>query len=182
MQYNLNVQRQLSGTTVLTVAYVGSHGVHLFTGREANPGLVCTAAQGPNCANPTLNYAAFANGAAGGYLGYGQPGSVTRNSRLNNALSTFPNLEANSSSRYNSVMMDLNRRFSNNLQAQVSYTLSHCTDDGGYLGSFNTASTGNVTNPYNRAYDRGPCSHDIKHLFKINSLYALPFKIGRAHV
>lgn len=176
MQYNLNIQRQLASSTVLTVGYVGSHGVHLFTGREANPSLVCSPQQGPGCANPTLGYQLFANGGPGGFMGTGTPGNVTRNPRVNNALSTFPNLESSSTSRYNSMLIDLNRRFTNNFQAQVSYTLSRCTDDGGYLGSFNTASTGNVTNPYNRAWDRGPCSHDIKHLFKINSLYALPFK------
>jgi hypothetical protein len=54
--------------------------------------------------------------------------------------------------------------------------LSHCVDDGGYLGSFNTASTGNITNPYNRSWDKATCSHDIQHVFKINGLWALPFK------
>lgn len=181
MQYNLNIQREIAASTVLTVGYVGSHGVHLFTGREANPALVCTTAQGIGCANPTLanGYAAFGAGGSGGFLGSGRPGSVTRNLRLNNNLSTFPNLESSSTSRYNSLLIDMNHRFSHNLQAQVSYTLSHCVDDGGYLGSFNTASTGNVTNPYNREWDKAACSHDIKNIFKINSLYALPFKGNR---
>jgi hypothetical protein len=54
MQYNLNVQHQLASTTVLTIGYVGSHGVHLFTGQEENPPLVCPTAQGPNCKQSEL--------------------------------------------------------------------------------------------------------------------------------
>jgi len=178
MQYNLNVQREIAPSTVLMVGYVGSHGVHLFTGLEANPPTVCPAAQGPNCSDPSLaaGYAAFAPGGAGGYLGSGSPGAVTGNPRLNPALGSFPNLMANSTSRYNSMMVNLNRRFSHNVQAQVSYIWSRCIDDGGYLGSFNTASTGNVTNPYNQAFDKGVCSQDIKHVFKTNGLWALPLK------
>jgi hypothetical protein len=178
MQYNLNVQHQLASTTVLTIGYVGSHGVHLFTGQEENPPLVCTTAQGPNCKNPSYGagFAAFGPGGAGGYLGSGLPGAVTGNARLNDNLGTFPNLKANSTLRYNSMLIDLNRRFTGNVQAQVSYSLSHCVDDGGYLGSFNTASTGNITNPYNRSWDKATCSHDIQHVFKINGLWALPFR------
>ena len=181
MQYNLNVERQISSSTILTVGYIGSHGVHLFTGIEQNPPLVCSAAAGPGCANPTLaaGYAAFTNGGAGGYVGSGQPGAVTGNPRLNPNLGTFPNLTANSTSRYNSLLVNLNRRFSHNVQMQVSYNLSHCLDNGGYLGSFNTASTGSVTNPYNQGLDKATCSHDIQNAFKVNGLYALPFKGNR---
>jgi hypothetical protein len=36
--FNLNIQRQLTKSTVLTLAYVGTEGHHLITQREANPG------------------------------------------------------------------------------------------------------------------------------------------------
>jgi hypothetical protein len=37
MQYNLNIQHEVLPNTVLTVGYVGSRGIHLITGIEANP-------------------------------------------------------------------------------------------------------------------------------------------------
>ena len=37
IQYNLNIQHEIAAGTVLTVGYVGSHGVHLLTGVEKNP-------------------------------------------------------------------------------------------------------------------------------------------------
>jgi hypothetical protein len=36
-QYNLDVQRELPGGFILTVAYVGTRGEHLFTNQEYNP-------------------------------------------------------------------------------------------------------------------------------------------------
>ncbi len=37
IQYNLNIQRELGQSTVLTVGYVGSHGVDMLTEQERNP-------------------------------------------------------------------------------------------------------------------------------------------------
>ena len=46
IMYNLNVQRQVARGTVLSVGYVGSRGVHLETGLEANPPTVQVDANG----------------------------------------------------------------------------------------------------------------------------------------
>jgi carboxypeptidase family protein/TonB-dependent receptor-like protein len=174
IQYNLNVQREIAADTVLSVGYVGSRGLHLLTGQEANPPLVCSFAQGPGCANPS-----YANGPAGGYFGFGTPGNVTSNPDLNNGLASFPNLTPEAWSRYNALLVSANKRFSKSFQASASYTWSRCIDNGGYLGSFNSNSTGNFINPYNLNSDKGVCSHDITSAFKLNGLVALPFHGNR---
>lgn len=51
-------------------------------------------------------------------------------------------------SRYNSLQVSLNKRSTNGLAFQVSYTLSKSIDDGCSLGA-----NCNVSNPYNRAQD-----------------------------
>src|SRR5712691_3049127 len=174
MQYNLNVQRELALGTVLSVGYVGSQGLHLLTSHENNPPLVCSFAQGPGCANPS-----FANGPAGGYFGFGTRGNVTSNPQLNTGLGGFPNLTPEAWSRYNSMLVSVNRRFSRNYQAAVSYTWSRCIDNGAYLGSFNANGSGAFMNPYNLNVDKSVCSHDITHVFKANGLVTLPFKGNR---
>jgi hypothetical protein len=176
MQYNLNIQRELVPSTILTVGYVGSRGLHLLTEHEANPPLVCSFAQGPGCANPSA-----ANGPAGGYLGFGTPGNVTSNPNLNNGLASFPNLTPEAWMRYNSLLTSVSRRFTRNVQALVSYTWSRCLDNGGYLPSFNSNGTGAFMNPYNTNIDKGVCSYDQTHVFKVNGLVALPFQ-GNAFV
>jgi hypothetical protein len=68
----------------------------------------------------------------------------------------------------------LNRRFSRNVQGQVSYTWSHCIDDSsntyGLEGGFP------AMNPYNVSRDRGNCLFDRRHALVVSSLVALPFK------
>ncbi len=174
MQYNLNIQRELTRGLILTVGYVGSRGLHLLTQQEANPPLVCSFAQGPGCSNPSA-----ANGPSGGYFGFGTPGNVTSNPDLNNGLGTFPNLNPEAWSRYNALLVSVNRRFSNNFMVTASYNWSRCIDNGGYLGSFNAASTAEFTDPYNTNIDKAVCSFDQTHVFKLNGLLALPFHGNR---
>ena len=156
LQYNLNIQREIVRDTVLTVGYIGSHGVHLITPLEQNP--------------PTL-----IDGLAGTFNGVG---SVTPNVRLNPNLLQYATMGPYSVSRYNSLQSTLNHRFSHNVQLQVAYTYSKCESDGGYLGSFNSNVSSVVENPYNQKEDWGPCAWDIKHVLNVNGLYALPFPHG----
>jgi outer membrane receptor protein involved in Fe transport len=45
-QWNLDIQRQLPGNFILTAAYVGTRGEHLYANRELNPGINQTDANG----------------------------------------------------------------------------------------------------------------------------------------
>ncbi len=161
IQYNLNIQRELTEGTVLTVGYVGSHGVHLLTGIDQNPPL------------PTID----SNGVYHFTNAAGVP-----NPRLNPNLGPFPGLRPITTSRYNSLQTILNRRFTRNVQAQAAYTFSKCIDTGAFgVGSFNgLASTpANVMNPFNQSIDRGPCFYDINHVLRVNSVVTMPFKGNR---
>ena len=163
IQYNLNVQREVLANTVLTVGYVGSHGVHLITGLEANP------------PTPTID----SNGVYHFTNAAGTP-----NPRPNPNLAYFPTLQTISTSQYNSLQVLLNRRFSRSVQAQVSYTWSKCMDNGAFgVGSFNGATTGSTPsaaeNPFNQSIDHSVCGYDIPQVLRVNGLWALPFHGNR---
>jgi hypothetical protein len=179
----MNIQREIMQGTILSVGYVGSRGLHQLTEHEANPVLVCTYAQGPGCTAPgssTLGSGAtYANGFAGGYFGYGTPGAVTANPSLNTGLSTFPNANPEATSRYNSLLVSLTRRFTRNVQFGASYNWSRCLSNGGWLGSFNSNGQGEFMNPYNINQDKGLCAYNQSQVFKVNGLYALPFHANR---
>ena len=97
IQYNFNIQREIAAGTVLTVGYVGSHGVHLLTGVEKNP------------PTPTVvNGVDYFTNAAG-----------VQNPRVNPALGTFTTPEPITTSEYNSLQAVVNRRFTRNVQAQL---------------------------------------------------------------
>lgn len=158
IQYNMNIQRELIEGTVLSVGYVGSHGVNLISGQELNP------------VPATID-------SAGVY--HFSPGP-TGSQRVNPAVSSFTLGVNGTSSRYNSLQASLNRRLSHNLQAQVSYTYSKCLSTGDAALGTLAANVGlNASNPYNRQQDYSVCGYNVTQAFRLNSLYQLPFKGNR---
>jgi Carboxypeptidase regulatory-like domain len=190
MQYNLTIQRQIANGTVLSVGYIGSEGRHLFSPNHQNPPMCNTPGTAPG-ADPTdapaicgslTNLPNFWNGTIG-------PGGPVANPRVNTTpdpyvpgdLPYFGDLiteDAVNTSNYNSLQLTLNRQFSRGLQGQVSYTYSKCMTTGS--GTSGLEQSNNAQDdPYNRLYDYGLCSFDIRHTLVVNGLYSLPFKGNR---
>src|SRR5205823_10112850 len=102
--WNVTFERESVLKTLLSVAYVGRRGLHLQ--READINQPTTAVR---AANPTANLNSIRP-----YLGYG---SIRQTDNV-------------ASSRYNSLQVTWNRRFSGGLQFGATYTLSKSMDDG----------------------------------------------------
>jgi outer membrane receptor protein involved in Fe transport len=159
MQYNINVQREVVSGTILTVGYIGSRGLHLFTNLDFNPPIPTIASNG------ALQFATVKNN------------RITTNPRINPAFGVDVARTLQASSTYNSMVISVDRRLTNNIQGQFAYTWSKCIDDGSAsAGQENSGTSGAINNPYDRRSDRGPCSFDIRHALRINSVALLPFK------
>ena len=76
-------------------------------------------------------------------------------------------------SDYHSLQAALNRRFSSNVQSQLSYTLSRCRDTTSGNSPFEGGTA--ATNPYDEDYDYGPCLIDRTHNLRASAIYQLPF-------
>jgi hypothetical protein len=150
MQYNLGVQRQLSGHMVLEVAYVANVSRKL-----------------PND-NLSINQIApdkLKPGAAQKDRPYPQFSGVT--------LIAPPN----GSGSYNSGLVRIEKRFSGGLSFQTSYTWSKLLNNVNAPTVGDDSST--YSDFYNRAADWGPDGNDIRHRFTWSSVYQLPFGKGR---
>ena len=163
MQWNLNVQREIAGDTVLTLGYVGSRGVHLFLIRDVNPNRNTGTPQNPVFA--TLN-------------------PVTQAIVPNPTICSCSNISFLfekgpwAVSNYNSLQASLNHRFSHNLQFQAAYTYSKSLDNGSltYGLEGTNATLQQLENPYNSgAIDYGRSTFDRTHNFHASALYDLPF-------
>jgi len=171
VQWNFNVQREITPGTVLMVAYVGSRGVKLLSAIEDNPY--------PATINSSGVYQFSMNPAC--------PTAALGSGRTNCALGSFSDNTNIGDSHYESLQATLNRRFTSNFQVQVAYTYSKCIDnDNGGGGGGNTtngggsaAATNTPENPYNVAYDRGLCGFDIRNTLRVNGTWALPFRGNR---
>ena len=171
MQYNLNVQREITPGTVLMVAYVGSRGVKLLSAIEDNPFPATIDSNGVYHFGVNPACATVAQGSQ----------------RINCALGSFSDNTNTGDSRYNSMQVTLNRRFTSHVQAQLAYTYSRCIDDeGGGGGGGNTTNSGGTAaatntpeNPYRQSNDKGLCGFDIRHTLRVNGLWSLPFHGNR---
>jgi hypothetical protein len=178
VQYNLNYQRQVTSSTVVTAAFVGSSGRHLITQIEANPGNAAT------CLTIRQLYTEAGN--TGGGCGPGgedtiyningqtfngtRPYSVTSGRYLAEGLldfgGTLPYATTSANSIYNSFQATVEKR-AGALQLLAAYTFSKSKD--------NSSGFGDGTNPYNPKLSWSLSAFDVTHNLVISYMYDLPF-------
>ena len=177
--FNMAIERQLPARVILSVAYAGSRGLHLWQpADEVNP--YC----------PTT-YKAVPQGCAGittqmtGSLPTWMPttamqtcsdGSKGTQCRLNPFFSNFSEFEARGVSWYHSLQLNATKSLGRGLQFQVAYTYSKLLDDTEGVANTDTsgATTLTVEDPLDPKLDYGPGNFDIRHNLHINGLYQLP--------
>ncbi len=183
-QYNLTIQRQITPGTVFSIGYVGSQGHHLFTETDMNPVLCANSAAQEaagqftsNCANPATSI--FANAVPGPGFPYNpRTSSVVNPASGQPYFSSLSTAMPDMNSNYNSLQASLNHQFSQSFQGQVSYTYSKCLTDGSVSSGLQQGIY-EQADPYNKKYDYGLCSFDIRHNLTANGLYMLPFHGNR---
>jgi hypothetical protein len=99
--WNFSIQRQLPGNTAVTVAYVGTHGLHLYRDLQLNQSL-----PGPGPIGPRLPYY-----------------SVAPN------IPTIDQRNGDGNSHYNALQIKAEKRFSSGLSVLASYTWSKTLED-----------------------------------------------------
>jgi hypothetical protein len=162
LQWNFTVDRRLPADMGLTVSYVGSRGIHLFT--QAQDG------------NPTIP-TAIVNGVE--YWSSQVPtcGSILPTCRWNSSISRV-NLDAtNADSNFNSLQVLLNKRLGRGLEFQSAYTWSHSLDTtSGQLGPADcgAAGMGFRVNEDNPGQTYGPSCTDLRHNWRFSMLYHIP--------
>ncbi|MDM7923070.1 MAG: TonB-dependent receptor, partial [Pyrinomonadaceae bacterium] len=150
-QYNVQVQHQLTDNTALSLAYVGTRGRNLvlyynLNGRIVQPGT------NVECGNGRL--------VSGDQDCYDNGGPV----RVR---------DDNGKSQYDSLQVQLNRRFTAGWQYRVAYTLSKTKDNG--EGAFDAVADNNINFVEPFATSRS----DFPHVLSVESVWDIPFGRGR---
>lgn len=154
-QWNLTVSRELMKDTVVEASYIGNRGLHIWR-RGVNFNEVIPSVR-PQIAALVRN---------------GQQGAADTLANANRRLPGLGNIalsESTGNSTYHALQLWLNRRFSDRLAFQASYTWGHAITDVA-LGSF----TSSTTDPFNYDLDRGDADLDRRHIFVFNAVYNLP--------
>lgn len=155
-QYNLQIQQQLSPTTILMIGYAGSKDSRLVYDGYANAARV---------ASPQ-----------------GTPLPVIDSLKLMPWVA--PNLnyqQSTGTSNYNALIASFERRLSKSFTTIVSYTWSKSMDqNSGLFGAENGAGGGStVQNFFDPKNAYGPSSYNVPNTFSWTSLYELPFGPGQ---
>jgi hypothetical protein len=160
MQWNLNIQRQLTRSLALTVGYVGSAGVHLahmiYDYDQVPPSLVTF--DGTNYRFPI------------------PPGNNLKLvQRVNPNFGQIRSTDFQGHSSYHSLQTNLVQRLTKGLTYQIAYTWSKAIDNGSSTsgGSDNLNSLQGPW-PFCQRCERGPSDYDIPHSFVLNFQYDVP--------
>jgi hypothetical protein len=179
VSYSLRVQREIDQNTSVTIGYVGSHGYHEFLGLDANEPIptICPAAPCPAVYPAGFGALTGTPVPAGSYF-------IAANSPKSNPASILANTWtwfSAGDSNYNSLQVDVNRRFSHGLGLRGVYTWSKALDDGDSLNGTAAANApGLVSNPYNLRADWGLATYDVRNSGIISATYDLPIGKGRS--
>jgi hypothetical protein len=122
LQWNLNVQRQITRDMSVSLGYIGSHGVHmLIRGDDGNMTIPTLTPNGYlfPC-GPPIN--------AGGTCTAGNNAAGT-SAKINQALGPIRYLYWGSDSFYDGMNLNIEKRMAHGLQFQVAYTWSKSIDD-----------------------------------------------------
>lgn len=180
-QWNLTIDRQLPWDIGLTAGYIGSAGWHIYRAEEINPivktidpnGNLIPLVYGANglpiyCETPATATAGTCPQATTALIG-----NLENFQRLNPNLGTGASAFPNANTSYNSVQVVVNKRVSKGLQFQSSYTYGKSLDTGNSVfysdGGTLAATAGNIA-----GVDRGPSVSDIRQVWRLNAIYAVP--------
>jgi hypothetical protein len=173
MNWNLNLQREITPNLTAMLAYVGMHNVHQAFSTDDS-----------NMVIPTLTSAGYlwpcgpdgnGNACAAGYLPTGTQANPLPSPRLNPNVGPIRLLMWDSSSYYEGFQAGVAKRMSHGFQAQGSYTWGKCIDmgSGSLLGDPYKNSLSSLMF-FNRQSRRGLCDFNVAHNFVLNYVWQLP--------
>jgi hypothetical protein len=160
-QYHASVQHEIANGIVAELGYVGSRGYNLPFYSDPN--------QVPVRFNAADGHWQVIPGATLPYPSWGRIRTRTNVAR----------------SWYNGMTASVNRRYSNGLLFQGSYTLGDSRDtwSGGLIGGSDFENgAGSATSYLHPESEEGPSSYDVRHTLVFNAVYQLPFGRGAGGV
>ncbi len=154
-QWDLIFEREFARNTVFSVSYLGSFGRHL-------PNFVDV-----NLPPPARLVALTVSGGPFDGQTYLTPIFVGR--RPNKSFGAITEIRSDVFSKYHALVLQANRRLTNGLQFQTSYTYSRAFDNGQTSTTF---TTNNVPfNAFDQAAEEGLSSFDRRHKFVASVVY-----------
>ena len=169
-EWSFKVEQQLTGSTALSVGYVGSRGSHLLASADVNQSqsVICPASPCPASIPAGTKYFPII-------------APATTPQRLNPSLANARSFDSIGYSTYESLQIDLRQRVAKGLTFRANYSFSKTMDDASVnLGSFFGNCPSSVLDALNPARDYAPSCYDVANRFSFSGSYELPMGKGKA--
>jgi len=162
MNFNLTVERELPGATILRVGYVGSRGKKLWVSRSFNPptaaGLAFCLAT-PACKSSGLN----------------EPVLFPQVFTYDSTIWGNSGIQYNGgSSKYDSLQTTVDKHLSHGLQLLGTYTWAHARDNVSSFEDIAFLTAGGSDAFGNLKRDYGDSAYDARHRFTVSGSYDIP--------
>jgi hypothetical protein len=153
-EFDLDFQREIATNTVFSVSYLGSLGGNLPRFVDTNLGTP----------SHTVTYTFVGGPFAGQSLTV-----PVFTSRPNGSFGAITNISDSVTSKYNALVVALNRRFYQGFQIQTSFTHAHAFDSGQSSQTF--TATNNVLNPLDLTQEQGRSNFDFRERFAFGAVW-----------
>jgi hypothetical protein len=155
-QWNVTYQRQLPGSWMASISYLGNKTTHLWSsGGEVNPAVFMGLGA---CIINGVSYSTCSttsNTQARRRLALANP-------TLGAAYASINTMDDGAVAHYNGLLVSVQHRFAHNFTFQANYTDSNCVSDADFGAALAASSN---SQPFNRHADWGPCVFDTRHNF-----------------
>jgi len=172
-QVDAVIEREIARNTIVSASYLFSYGSHL-------PNFVDTNLPVPGGPNTGFVNITVSGGPANGqflrqpiFLGATQPTAFTT-PRPNPNFAQITQIRSDVFSKYNALVLQFNRRMTNGLQIQSSYTLSRAYDNG--QSSVTFTSNNLPFNAFDQQGENGLSAFDRRHKFVASLVYNTHYK------
>ena len=153
-QYDAILEHQIAKNTVVSISWVGSTGRNLPTFFDQN--LIAT--------GTTTTYTVVGGPFDGTVFG------LPQYTRANTSFQQLTRIQSTVTSQYDALVFQFNRRFTDGLQIQSSYTFAKSTDTGQNSAIFPVNNS--PYDPKDRSYDLGPSANDVRHKVVASVVYS----------
>jgi hypothetical protein len=181
--WNFDIQRELPGSNVIDIAYVGTESHNLYRqvdGNPPDPALVNQLLAICQPGNPLNTTGCTSDDVIKTNLYFGADfGVLPFNAVRNNALFQPFYQRSIGNGIYHALQTKFTHRMSHGLQLQGAYTWAHSIDDA---PDPLAPAAGNRTFPRNSRLlgeERGNSDYDVRHRLVLNYIYELPFGRGK---
>jgi len=163
-QGDIVFEREVAHNTMVSASYLFSYGKHLTT-------FVDTNLPPPSGSTGRININ------DGPFAGQTWVFPYFTGTRPNTAFGNILEIRDSISTKYHALVLQLNRRLTNGLQFQTSYTLSRAQDNGGSQTSATfTPQFSSLFNPFDAQAENGYSPYDRRHKFVASVVYNTNFK------